>query len=1226
VVNASRAPIRVEMLGRFRIIGPRRTVTRFRTRRAGDLLAYLAFHEGRAISREVLIELLWPEVAPARGRGRLRQALTFVRKELEPSEPPAIIADNAQVELSSAVVRTDVAELEATLARAASAQGDERDRGLRTAVGLYKGELLPGRLDDWIIPERGRLRARFLAAAHEVALSLLRSGDARGAIEVGLRAVAEDPLAEEARRDVMRAYARAGERAKAIAAYRSLEEALRRELGAPPSPATRELAREIELGAGRATARAISPAPVGSPARAGSPIPVGSPAPAAAGDDAIATHLLARLAEGDARRSGLNAVAAAHAAREVERVEEGLGLSFAGPRAALSFLAAVRSASPLPAVALATGRGARGLRARALALLAASHDGQVLCDEETAALLRREPEIAEARLRELGLFRLGGKDPERLHEVRLPGETREFPSPHAARALGGRLPRRPTRFFARERELETLAERLGPSRSLVTITGAPGIGKTRLAIEAAERLRSRLVPYLVPLGDLTDARLLPAALLEALGVPTRGGEPIEELARTAGGESILFVLDGIEHLATGAPPVLSALSERLPEVSWLITSRVRVGLDGEVELALGPLPVPGAGAAREPAAPSVALLLDRVRELAPSFEPASEAVLAAICRRLDGIPLALELAADWIPDLGPEAVLERLDERFALLVRRRRATEPRHVALRAAIDASWELLGAPERRLFARLSVFRGGFTVGAAEAVCREPRALALLARLSDSSLVLWDEPGTGRLRLLESLREYGEGRLPAREKKALAGRHARHFADLAARACAAPLSGERDGWLARLAAEQENLRAAFEWRGEPGARDTGALRIATALGELYRARGSLSVGRELLGRALAGSPQRTAARAAALAAAAMLAWRQADFAGTHRLAEESVALCRELGEWTGVVRGLNLLGIATVTRQPDAARALFEQCAAAALELGEEEGAPLRMGALHNRGCLDWTRGDFAPAKAAFTEAHAFYRAKGRREPEGESARMLALTCLELGEATAAREHIASSLSICRALGARLAEAKCLMALGVVEERFGDAAAARSCLEQGLASFRAEGARRDTTFALSSLADLALREGDVEKARLAATESVAMSRAQADERALAVALASLGRVELEAGEDDAAAGRSREALDLFVRISAKPGMALAIEALARCEARAGRSSEAAVLLGRARALRGEMGSSPPLRWGEQLRALEQQLESALGVAPLREALDRGRAGGVGIDGGAGT
>jgi predicted ATPase/DNA-binding NarL/FixJ family response regulator len=568
-----------------------------------------------------------------------------------------------------------------------------------------------------------------------------------------------------------------------------------------------------------------------------------------------------------------------------------------------------------------------------------------------------------------GSARQGSARNRALQTLGPPRRSKRRPTDRARRARAGvnrpphHLPAQRTRLIGREQDHAELRQRLlRPDVRLMTLAGPPGVGKTRLALAVAEAVVADFQHgvVFVPLAPLGDPALVVSAIAHQVGAQEQGSRSLlESLTALLERQHRLLVLDNFEHVLDAAP-VITNLLVACPHLKVLATSRTRLHLYGEHEMPVAPLGLPDAvdvpNVARLREAPAVALFVERAEAVRPRFALTEEnaAAVAEICARLDGLPLAIELAAARVRLLAPGAILERLDQRLDLLAEGPRDWPARHRTARALVDWSYDLLSEEQRVLLRRLSVFAGGWTLEAAEAVCGfgvlgPASTLELLSGLVDQSLLMAEEQGgAGRFRLLETIRQHGAAKLQeAREEAVVRDRHRAWCLALAEQAEPALWGPEQGAWLERLDAEVDNVRAALAWSVEQGAAagpapsDTAAeagLRLATALWRYWDVRGHLREGRGWLERLLAVSPPRTAARAKALFAAGDFATRQADPAGVA-LYEESIALARELQDEQALALSLTGLGMALHLRGDDAAaQAAVAESLALARKMGHE------------------------------------------------------------------------------------------------------------------------------------------------------------------------------------------------------------------------------------------------------------------------------------------------
>jgi predicted ATPase/class 3 adenylate cyclase len=664
---------------------------------------------------------------------------------------------------------------------------------------------------------------------------------------------------------------------------------------------------------------------------------------------------------------------------------------------------------------------------RAARIADAAHGGQVLVSDATRGLVDHTLP-AGASLRDLGVHHLRGlAEPERLHQLVVEGLGADFPPPRTLDARPSNLPPQLTSFVGREEEIAEV-ERLLDHARLLTLTGPGGSGKSRLAVAVAADLlpRYRDGACFVDLAAVTDPALVPAAVANALGVPEAAGRPIlEQVKDHLRHRELLGVVDNFEQVAE-AGPLLEELLGAAPRLRAMVTSRVVLSLRGEQEYPVPPLRVPDPG--RLPpdlpalgAVGAVRLFTERAAAASPRFALTEEnaPAVAEITARLDGLPLAIELAATRVKVLTPAQILDRLTRRLALLTSGSRAVPERQRTLRAAIAWSHDLLDPVERRLFARLSVFSGGWTFEAAEAVC-DPGELGLdaldgLTSLVDKSLVRRVEGpgGLPRFSMLETIREFAAEQLAAGDElELLAERHARHFLAMAM-AVEPHLTGEDQGaWLDRCDAEHANFRAALRWA--VGAGQAGPAQAAAgALWGFWQQRGHLAEGRRWLEEVLAmpSGQAPTAARAKALTGAGGIAW-WIDQRAARGFYEEALDIERRLGDPARLAGALYNMAFAVGAEHDlEAAGRLLEESLELFRQAGDEPGTArvLTMQVVPDAMAGAWGR-----VAARLEEVRAIWRRLGNRlalafelvwlafaygrDGRREEARATALEALEL------------------------------------------------------------------------------------------------------------------------------------------------------------------------------------------------------------------------------------
>ena len=667
-------------------------------------------------------------------------------------------------------------------------------------------------------------------------------------------------------------------------------------------------------------------------------------------------------------------------------------------------------------------------------------------------------------------------------------------------SLPAALPVSLTSFVGRERDLDEVRRLLGVTR-LLTLTGPGGVGKTRLALEAARQLAADYPDgiALVDLAALSTPDLVPERVAAALGVrePGRGllGETLLDVLRS---RHALLLFDNCEHLVEACAALAATLLPRCPEVRMLATSREPLGVAGEVTWSVPPLDLP---AAEIPpsiehllAHAAVRLFVDRARAVRPDFlqRPTEEDAqdLVDVCRRLEGVPLAIELAAAWVPVLSVAQIAGRLDDPLGLLVRGSRTAPPRQRTLRATLEWSYDRLDEPERRVFERLSVFAGGWTLEAAEDVCAgegiEPAAVMhVLGDLVRRSLVLAEPADRAlRYRLLETLRQFAGERLSQRpEADAVRDRHAACFLALAERAAPALVGPDEGHWLGRLEREHDNLRAALRRLIERRA-VTDAQRLAGALYRFWYARGHFTEGRAVLAQVLqlpepAGP---TPGRAACWFGMDLLALAQGERAAAEAAAHAARSDWQAVGRRGEESLALRQLGILALLRgEPDVARTWFEAGLDAARAAGHRVGEGLNLWGLAQ---VSAHQEAFAAARRSAEAARACFANAGWRRGLVNLLGFLGDLRYWQGDFVAARPLLEQSLALARELGADSLSCSTLVRLGQVAVEMGDRRRASALLLASLQASARLGDREGLAGGLAACVELAAAGGDSHRA----------------------------------------------------------------------------------------------------------------------------------------------
>ncbi len=953
--------LHIHLLGEFRLSAGDTPVTTLDQERLQALLAYLVLQRATPHSRRQLAFQLWPDSTEAQARTNLRSLIHRLRQAL-PDADAFLHIDAQMVQWrADAPCTLDVAAFEQALARAAQAgqRGDQTAArsALQEAVDLYRGDLLPGWYDDWVLLERERLRQAFLAVLERLIVLLEHDQEYAVAIEHAQQLLRLDPLHEATYQYLMRLHALSGDRASAVRAYQTCVIVLERELGVEPSPATRE-AYERSL------------------------------------------HL------------------------------------------------------------------------------------------EAAAAAVEHP---------------AGPSPNRQHH---------------------NLPLALTSFVGRATERAEVTSLLTGTR-LLTLTGAGGCGKTRLALTVATDLVTVYHDgvWLVELASLADEALVPQAAATVLGVQEQAQRPLTAtLVDALQSRDMLLVLDNCEHLIDACAHLAQILLVGCPQLRILATSREALGIAGETTWLVPSLPLPD----RQQLPPvaelaqveAVRLFVERAAAVLPTFTltRANAAAIAQICWRLDGIPLAIELAAARIKVLAVDQLATRLDHAMHLLTSGSRTALPRQQTLRAAIDWSYDLLAAPEQAVFQRLSVFAGGWTLEAAETVCvghaiAADDVLELLAHLVDKSVVVVEPPHEGqvRYRLLEPMRQYAQEKLrEAGETEATQQHHGRFFLALAEQAEQELKGPDQLVWRDRLVQEHDNLRAAVQSAIERGDRER-AVRLSGALVWFWSTYGYLSEGRKWLDLTLAHSADVPAAvRAKALIGAGELMAYCGDDNAAHALYEEGLALSRRLGDERGIAGALNGLGNMMYLRgELVRAKRFYEESLVLSRAAEDKWGMATTLG---NLGSTAWREGNPTAARALYEESLSLFRELGDKQ-------QLAWALLGLGEAARYQDdsekatlHFAESLAIFQSMGPiRWGVARVLHGLGHVAHDQCDEMRAKTFFEESLIYWREAEEKRGIAHLLNHLGHTALQRGDFEQATIHFMESLALQREMAHSPGLAECLEAL-------------------------------------------------------------------------------------------------------------------
>lgn len=755
---------------------------------------------------------------------------------------------------------------------------------------------------------------------------------------------------------------------------------------------------------------------------------------------------------------------------------------------------------------------------RVARLMATAHGGQIVVSQSTAELLGEHLPHG-VTLRNIGLHRLRDLGrAETVFQVESPGLRADFPPLLSLdnSQLRHNLPQQTTTFVGRDREMIEVSGLFEKTR-LLTITGGGGSGKTRLALQlAADLLKVNSDgAWLIELGAIEDPRVVAHHIASTLGLKEEPGkiimQTVVEFLRT---KELILVLDTCEHLLSVSASFVDAVLRQCPKIQFVVTSREVLGVQGETIYRLPPLSLPDlhVPASIDMLAESEAaqLFLDRAAHAKPAFSVSDDTapILASLCHRLDGNPLAIELAAARVRSLSLEEINGNLDQRFRFLTGGSRTALPRQQTLRSLIDWSYDLLSVKEKRLLGRLSVFAGGWNLEAAETVCsneqiREGDVLDIMTSLVDKSLVTVEEGGsTTRYRLLESVRQYAKERLQETgEFDAWKQRHAEFVLDLASQAESLLRSPRSQAPWELLETEHDNIRSALRWALTVKESGTVA-KIAGRVWRFWSSRGYFTEGRDWLSRASEHPGVEASDRARCLAGGAALAWMQSDHEQASELAHEALAQFEALGVQEGAAMSLNILALLChASGDYESAIAFHERSLAIKRDIGDLSGIAT---SLNNLGNIAFARNDFERARDLVTESRDLFHQMGDRRGYALASNNLGDINLELGNVEAAYALVSESLAICREQGEKRGVAAALNTMGSYFRAKHRLEEAQSHHRKAREIYESVGDRWSVGTTLYRLALLTFAQGDTLQAKQLLVESIALAKEVGDRRGI--------------------------------------------------------------------------------------------------------------------------
>lgn len=798
--------------------------------------------------------------------------------------------------------------------------------------------------------------------------------------------------------------------------------------------------------------------------------------------------------------------------------------------------------------------------ARAARVMSAAYGGQILVSNDAYESLKDNSFTVNERdfsFRDLGERRL--KDvilPIRLYQVIGAGLREDFPPLMTLDARPNNLPIQLTSFIGREKEMKDVKEALKLNR-LVTLASAGGSGKTRLALQTAAEVIDEYENgvWFVDLAAVNDPALLLSTMIDALGIEEESKKTEERsLIDFLKDKEILILLDNCEQLIDTCADLTERLLSSCPNLKIIATSREALNCAGEQTYRIPSLTQPEPNSADTPEQlaqyESVRLFIERALAVNPAFRITNEnsTALAEVCSRLDGIPLAIELAAARTRVLTVDKIHERLDDRFNLLTGGRRTALPRQQTLRALIDWSYDLLSEKERILWSRLSVFSGGWTLEAAEVVCSDEtiskiEILDLLGQLTEKSVIIFDET-RNRYRILESIRHYGIEKLSDGNEIFL--RHLNYFSELSERAVP-ELSGVNTKlWMDKIDVDHSNFICAIEWSVKNNNSEKGAV-IASALGRFWSTKGHYSTGIRLNENILQSyGALSESLKSTLLNWIGVLKYSQGDYEQAKKYSEESLDIFREIGDKKGISDSLNCLGRISVNQGDyEKGKKYSEESLAIKIEINDKKGM---ADSINNLGAVSYYHGDFEQAKKYFAENLDIRKTLGDKKGMALSLNNMGGILYTQGEYEQARKYFEESLNIKKEIGGKNGIADSLNNLGSLSTFQGDYEQAKKYYEESLAIRKEIGDKKGIADSLNNLGSLLSYQGEYERAKIYSEESLAIRKDIGDKKGVADCLINLGGLSTFRGEYEQAKKYSEESLvicnDLGDRIGAAESM----------------------------------------------------------------------------------
>jgi predicted ATPase/Tfp pilus assembly protein PilF len=721
------------------------------------------------------------------------------------------------------------------------------------------------------------------------------------------------------------------------------------------------------------------------------------------------------------------------------------------------------------------------------------------------------------------------------------------------------LPTQLTNFIGREKEMRHARDLLKDNR-LLTIAGAGGAGKTRFSLQIAADLIDEFENgvWLIELAALSDPFLLPESFLDSLGIREEPGKtPEQTLTDYLKGKEILIILDNCEHLIEACAVMAESLLLKCPKLKIIATSREALVCAGEQAYRIPPLAHPDLNCNDTPEQlaqyESVRLFIERALAVNPKFRVTNDnaPALAEICSRLDGIPLAIELAAARTKILSVEKIYERLDDRFNLLTGGKRTALPRQQTLRALIDWSYDLLTEEEKILWGRLSVFSGGWTLEAAEEVCEDEvtgknKIVDLLSQLTEKSIVIYDE-SKERYKMLESMKQYGIEKLS--DKNGMFLRHLNYYLELSENAEPELNGNDPKLWLDILEADHSNFISAIDWSTNNENTEKGAL-VAAALGGFWSTKGHYSTGIRL-NENIIQSPGAIdkSVKGKLLSSIGVFKFSQGDYEQAKKYSKESLAIRREIGDNSGIAVSIENLGKATALQGDSGqGRKYFEESLAIRKEIGDNNGI---ADSLHSLGTLSANQGDYEQAKKYYEESLIIKQEIGDKNGIAGTLNNLGSLSSYQGEYEQAMKYFEKSLAIRKEIGDKNGIADTMFNLGTIAIHQGDYEQAKKYLEENVIIKIEINDKHGIAATMNHLGVASFNQGDFEQAKKYHEESLAIRKEIGYKSGIADSMINLGILLTSQGDHEKAVKYYEESLAIYKEIGNRSGIALSLQNL---------------------------------------------------------------------------